>query len=102
MGSLASRNYERDAFDKNRGWEEPIKRTLQAGSVATALLIMATQADLYREYGRWVQPAESQEIDFRILTGFAEGFLDVAVEAAWLIFWRGYRTSITTKEGGGS
>jgi hypothetical protein len=100
VGCLASRNYEKEAFGAGEGgrYEETLKRTLQAGSVATALLIMATQADLLVEFGRWVQPGESGEVDFRILTGFAEGLLDVGVEAAWLLFWRIYRTSITTRE----
>ena len=100
LGCLASKNYEKEAFGGGEveGYGEPLKRTLQAGSVATALLILATQADLFFEFGRWVQPGESGEIDFRILTAFAEGLLDVGVEAVWLVFWRVYRTSITTRK----
>ena len=102
LGALASRSYEKEAFDVNieegkTSYAEPIKRVLKGGAFASGLLIVSTQTDLYTEYGRWVQPNETPEIDLRLLTAFAELFLDISVEAAWMIFWRVYRASITQR-----
>ena len=68
-----------------------LSRVLQAGAFATGLLIFSTQMDLLWEYkGRWIQPGESPETDFRILTAAIEIINDVFFEAVCLITWRLY------------
>ncbi|GMI01603.1 hypothetical protein TrLO_g10224 [Triparma laevis f. longispina] len=94
LGALASKSFESEAFSKD--YKEVFKRIIQGGAFASGLLVLLTQADLFIEYGRWVQGGESPEIDLRLLKAFAELALDISVEAGWLIFWRIYRATITT------
>jgi len=104
-GALASRNYEKEAFDISETdpddgifrYSVVVSRTLQAGAFATGLLILSTQIDLFAEFGRYVQPGESDEIDFRLLTAIVELINDIFFEAVTLIGWRVYRASLTAK-----
>ena len=77
-----------------------ISRLVQSGSFAIGLLILATQIDLLVEYGRYVQPGESEEIDVRLLNAIVEVINDVVFEAGVLSAWRIYRASLTGSEGG--
>ncbi|GMH98569.1 hypothetical protein TrVE_jg8444 [Triparma verrucosa] len=94
LGALASKSFEKEAFGKD--FSVVLTRVLAGGAFASGLLVLLTQADLFIEYGRWVQGGESPEIDLRLLKAFAELALDISVEAAWMLFWRIYRASITT------
>jgi hypothetical protein len=62
----------------------------KSGAFATGLLILATQADLYFEYGQWVQVGTSEEIDFRLLVAIVELTNDVFFEAVTIAAWRLY------------
>jgi hypothetical protein len=96
-GALAARGFESDSFNVSggRGYGTVATRIVQAGAFATGLLILTTQADLFLEYGRWVQPGESEEIDLRLLTAIVELINDVVFEAFTLGGWRLYRASLT-------
>mmetsp|Transcript_21288 Transcript_21288/g.32451 ORF Transcript_21288/g.32451 Transcript_21288/m.32451 type:complete len:294 (-) Transcript_21288:1014-1895(-) len=104
-GALAGRAFETEAFDVSdevydgQGFRygSVIGRTLQAGAFATGLLIMSTQCDLFLEYGRYVQPGESEEIDLRLLTALVELINDIFFEFAALFGWRIYRASVTVR-----
>jgi len=100
LGALAARAYESDAFvvskESGEGYGSVIKKIFQAGSFATGLLILSTQVDLFFEYGRYVQPGESVEIDIRLLCAITELINDVAFEAVVLGSWRLYRANITS------
>mmetsp|Transcript_27248 Transcript_27248/g.31155 ORF Transcript_27248/g.31155 Transcript_27248/m.31155 type:complete len:307 (-) Transcript_27248:125-1045(-) len=112
LGSLAARGYEVRAYDLNydadqgqgkgqgqgqgQGYIPIIFKIIQAGSFATGLLILSTQIDLLLEFGRYVQPGESDEIDFRLLNGVVELINDVVFEAGVLSLWRVYRASLTS------
>lgn len=96
VGALAARAYERDALapDIDNGYANVLVRVIQAGAFATGLLIMSTQLDLFLEYkGTWVQPGDSEEIDFRLLTAAVELINDVFFEATTIITWRLYLAS---------
>jgi len=97
LGCLASKNYESDAFNISggRGYTTVIKRLVQSGSFAVGLLILSTQFDLLLEYGRYVQPGESDEIDLRLLNAIVEVANDIVFEAGVLSLWRIYRASLT-------
>ena len=97
MGALASKSFESDAFNISggRGYGTVVSRIVQAGSFATGLLILSTQVDLFVEYGRYVQPGESEEIDVRLLSAIVELINDIVFEAAVLGSWRLYRASLT-------
>jgi len=103
-GALAARGFESDAFDvgeeTSKGYGEVIKRILQAGSFATGLLVLGTQIDLLFEFGRFVQPGESEAIDVRLVCAFVELFTDVLFEALVLGSWRLYRASLTADRSG--
>lgn len=101
VGALAARAYERAAIapvsakdaanNKNleeSGYGTVVWRVVQAGAFSTGLLIMATQLDLLFEFGRWVQPGESEAVDLRLLTAAAELINDVFFEAVTLLTWR--------------
>jgi hypothetical protein len=96
-GCLAAKNYESDAFNISggRGYKTVILRLIQSGSFAVGLLILSTQIDLLIEYGRYVQPGESDEIDVRLLNAIVEVINDVVFEAGVLSSWRIYRASLT-------
>ena len=97
LGCLAAKNYESDAFNISggRGYKTVILRLVQSGSFAVGLLILSTQIDLLLEYGRYVQPGESDEIDFRLLNAIVEVINDIVFEAGVLSAWRIYRASLT-------
>jgi len=103
-GSLAARGYESDAFDVgeggSKGYGEVVKRILQAGSFATGLLVFGTQLDLLFEFGRYVQPGESEVVDVRLLCAGVEVINDVVFEALVLGSWRLYRASLTADSSG--
>lgn len=81
-GALASQAYKREAFDPTvDGYPTVLLRTFQAGAFATGLLILGTQIDLFVEFGRYVQPGESEEIDLRLLTAVVELLNDIIFEA---------------------
>jgi hypothetical protein len=96
-GALAARGFESDSFNVSggRGYGTVVTRIVQAGAFAVGILILTTQADLLFEYGRYVQPGESEEIDLRLLTATVELINDVVFEALTLGGWRLYRASLT-------
>ena len=62
---------------------------LQAGAFATGLLILATQMDLFVEFGfQFIQYGDSPETDFRIVVAVIEVVNDVVFEAVTLFVWR--------------
>lgn len=92
VGALAARAYERDAIAVNpvtKSYATVIRRVVQAGCFATGLLILATQFDIYTEYG-YVQLGDSPETDFRLQVALIEGVNDVFFEAITLLTWRLY------------
>lgn len=101
-GALAARGFESDAFDVSggKGYGTVVKRIVQAGSFATGLLIVGTQVDLLFEFGRYVQPGESEVVDLRLLQAIVELINDVVFEAAVLGSWRLYRASLTSRPEG--
>lgn len=102
MGALAARAYDSEAFNVSggRGYGTVIRRIVQAGAFATGVLILGTQLDLLLEFGRFVQPGESDEIDVRLLNAIVEVINDVFFEAIVLSSWRVYRASLTAKADG--
>lgn len=91
FGALAAKAYERDAIVPSSGqdYARILARICQAGAFATGILIFATQIDLFLEFGmHYVQPGESPETDFRLLTAAVELINDVFFEAISLITWR--------------
>jgi hypothetical protein len=97
LGCLAAKNYESDAFNISggRGYTTVILRLVQSGSFAVGILILSTQIDLLLEFGRYVQPGESDVIDVRLLNAIVEVINDVVFEAGVLSAWRLYRASLT-------
>mmetsp|Transcript_25092 Transcript_25092/g.37149 ORF Transcript_25092/g.37149 Transcript_25092/m.37149 type:complete len:272 (-) Transcript_25092:113-928(-) len=97
LGSLAAKGFESDAFNVSggRGYGTVITRIIQAGAFSTGILIFSTQVDLLFEFGRYVQPGESPEIDLRLLNAIVELLNDVVFEALVLSSWRIYRASLT-------
>jgi hypothetical protein len=82
-GSLAAQAYRKEAIDPTvDGYGTVILRIAQAGCFAVALLIVSTQIDLFLEFGRYVQPGESQETDLRLLSAFVEVLNDIIFEAS--------------------
>lgn len=112
VGALAAKAYERKSISpvkrtpseesspvagfrpalSNVEWDygSVVTAIFQSGAFATGLLILATQADLFLEYGRWVQVGESEDIDFRLLVAIVELINDVFFEAATITAWRLY------------
>ena len=83
MGALAAQAYRKEAFDPTvDGYGTVLFRIAQAGAFATGLLILGTQIDLFLEFGRYVQPGESEEIDLRLLSAVVELLNDVIFEAS--------------------
>ena len=61
---------------------------LRVEALATGLLILATQLNLFMEFqGNWIQLGESEETDFRLLVA-ALLINDVVFEAVTLVAWR--------------
>lgn len=93
LGALAARAYQQKAIDPTvdgGGYGTIIATVIKAGAFATGILILATQIDLLFEFGRFVQPGESDETDLRLLTAWVEVLNDVVFEATTLIFFRMY------------
>eukprot|EP00588_Corethron_pennatum_P006643 CAMPEP_0194294076 /NCGR_PEP_ID=MMETSP0169-20130528/49629_1 /TAXON_ID=218684 /ORGANISM="Corethron pennatum, Strain L29A3" /LENGTH=195 /DNA_ID=CAMNT_0039042819 /DNA_START=95 /DNA_END=682 /DNA_ORIENTATION=- len=91
LGALAARAYEEKATDPTiEGYWYMFLSLAKAGVGATGFLILATQLDLLFEFGRWVLPGESTEIDFRLLTAWSEVLNDVVFEAVVLTSVRFY------------
>lgn len=94
LGALAARSYESEAFTPSttehdgNNYTPILLRTIQAGCFSTGLLVLSTQLDLLAEFQRYVQPGESEEIDFRLLTALVEVINDVFFEAVTMISWR--------------
>lgn len=83
MGALAAQAYRKEAFDPTvDGYGTVLFRIAQAGAFATGLLILGTQIDLFLEFGRYVQPGESEEIDLRLLSAVVELLNDFIFEAS--------------------
>jgi hypothetical protein len=102
IGALAARAYERDALAPQRNdslfdYSILITRILQAGACSIGILILMTQLDLLLEFGRWVQPGESQDKDFRLLTAAVEVTNDCVFEAIALGSWRLFLASRNAK-----
>jgi hypothetical protein len=91
LGVLVARGYEEDAIDPTiDGYSTVLWRIFQAGCFATGCLILSTQIDLLLEYGRYVQPGESPEIDARILAAEVEVLNDIFFEILALLPMRLY------------
>jgi hypothetical protein len=93
LGALAAKAYERKSFDpttEGGGYGEVLVSIVKAGAFASGALIFATQLDLLLEYGRWVQPGESPEIDVRLLSAIVELLNDIIFEAIVLTSMRLY------------
>lgn len=107
VGALAAKAYERQniapvqrrvpteaskdvfgASDVVWDYGSVVTAVAKGGAFATGLLILASQADLYLEYGRWVQLGESDDVDFRLLVALAELINDVFFEAVTIAAWR--------------
>ena len=99
LGALAARAFESAAFDVSgeKGYGEPIARTLKAGAFATGCLILATQIDLQNEFGGYVQFGYSDATDVRIAQALDEVLRDIFFEASILFGWRMYRASLTAE-----
>lgn len=99
MGCLAAQAYETKNFrvDDSLPKEEEYTRitwnTIKAGAFACGILILATQADLYQEFGRFVQAGESKETDIRIYRAVVELINDIFFEFATLVPWRLFRSN---------
>lgn len=96
LGALAARAYEKDAIigasseadDGKTTYNRVLLRVFQAGAFSTGILILSTQLDLFLEFKRFVQPGESDDIDFRLLTALIELLNDVFFEAVTIVTWR--------------
>jgi hypothetical protein len=102
LGALAAKGFESDAFNISggRGYGTVVTRIIQAGAFSTGVLIFSTQVDLLIEFGRFVQPGESQDIDLRLFKSIVELISDVGFEALVLGSWRIYRASLTANADG--
>jgi hypothetical protein len=101
LGALAARAYEFKAIDptiEGGGYGTVLATILKAGAFATGALIFATQLDLLVEYGRYVQPGESEEIDLRLLSATVEVLNDIIFEAGVLTSLRLY-LAVSTANG---
>jgi hypothetical protein len=65
-----------------------ISTILKAGAFASGTLILGTQLDLLLEFGRYVQPGESEEIDLRLLSATVEVLNDIIFEASTITTMR--------------
>ena len=98
MGALAAQAYRKEAFDPTvDGYGTVLSRIAQAGAFATGLLIIGTQIDLFLEFGRYVQPGGSEEIDLRLLSAVVELLNDVIFEASCLTSSRLFLAIMTAR-----
>jgi hypothetical protein len=101
LGALAARAYERKAIDptfEGGGYGSVFGTIVKAGAFATGVLILATQADLLLEFGRFVQPGESEATDLRLLSAWVEVLNDVVFEATTITMFRMYLAVSTSLE----
>jgi len=97
-GALAAQAYRREAIDPTvDGYGTVLFRIAQAGAFATGLLILGTQIDLLVEFGRYVQPGESEEIDLRLLSAVVELINDVIFEASCITSSRLFLAFMTAR-----
>ena len=101
-GAVSARLYERDAYDfpPPAGAEDrfavTVRRTLSAGSFATALLIGATQLSLAAKFGFPApQLGDSPETDAVLIRTLDDLLRDIATEAVTLLAWRVARTELS-------
>jgi hypothetical protein len=88
-GALAAEAYQKRAIDPTvEGYSAVISAILKAGAFASGTLILGTQLDLLFEFGRWVQPGESEEIDLRLLSAIVEVLNDIIFEASTIATMR--------------
>jgi hypothetical protein len=97
-GALAAQAYQRNAYDPTvDGYGTVLFRIAQAGAFATGLLILGTQIDLFAEFGRYVQPGESEEIDLRLLSAVVELINDIIFEASCITSSRLFLAFMTAR-----
>ncbi|KAG7348421.1 hypothetical protein IV203_017126 [Nitzschia inconspicua] len=92
LGCLAAKGYQREAYESDA--LRVISTTLKAGAFACGILILATQFDLYREMGGYVQVGDSAETDLRIYRALVELIDDIFFEAVTLLGWRLFRSRV--------
>ena len=98
LGALMARAYEEDAIDPTvQGYPTVFWRIFQAGCFASGVLIFSTQVDLLVEFGRYVQPGESPEIDARIVTAWVEVLNDIIFEILAIVPLRLYLAASIAK-----
>lgn len=94
LGCLAARAYELPNFRvKDNDYGRIVSSTIQAGAFASGILILATQFDLYREFGAFVQAGDSPETDLRIYRALVEVINDIFFEFIVLLPWRLFRSN---------
>jgi len=93
LGCLAAKAFERGAYEGEI--TQVVVSTLRAGAFSFGLLILATQIDLYSEFGGYVQIGDSAETDLRIYRALVEVIDDVVFEAVVLLGWRVFRSRVT-------
>lgn len=95
LGCLAARAWERPAFraSTDGDYKRVVSSTIQAGAFACGMLILATQFDLYREMGEFVQVGDSPDTDLRIYRALVEVINDIFFEFIVLMPWRLFRSN---------
>ena len=102
-GALAARLYERSSYDfpppdgaKSR-YRTTLLRCLQAGSFATAVLLLSTQLTVFGQYG-FIRFGDDPTTDAVLLRIADDTLRDVATEGIVLLSWRITRTSLSYKD----
>ena len=94
LGCLAARAWEQPAFRAKDGdYGRVLGSTIQAGAFACGVLVLATQYDLYRDLGAFVQVGDSPESDLRIYRALVEVINDIFFEFIVLVPWRLFRSN---------
>lgn len=88
LGCIAAKAFEEKAYQGTV--KEVTLATIQAGAFACGLLILATQADLYREFG-YLQVGDSVEGDLRIYRALVEVINDIFFQFITLMSFRLWR-----------
>ena len=92
LGCLAARGWETKSYEGTV--QEVVVATIQAGAFACGMLILATQFDLYREFGGYVQVGDSVEVDLRIYRALVEVINDIFFEFVVLLSFRLWRRTV--------
>lgn len=99
---VAARMYERESYDfppptgAEDRYDVTVRRVIQAGCFASALLIGATQLQLAVTYGFPApQLGDSPEMDAALLRTLDDLLRDIATEALTLMAWRVARTNLS-------